>query len=170
MREIKFRAYVPELRKMVDVFAVNPMNRTVYLSHVHLFGTEGDDVLAKYGDAPDEVKLVQSTGVRDRNGVEIYEGDLIRHYAVKAEIGSVHFGKYVTGNESNEDILGWIVHFPMNAEALDPQRDWEVIRNRHDNSELLEVTLWPQPKPSALQSNSPTTTATTTLHSSEPWI
>ncbi|BBE45485.1 MULTISPECIES: YopX family protein [Rhodococcus] len=87
-----------------------------------------------------DFKFDRFTGQKDKNGVEIYEGDLIRHYAVKAEIGSVHFGKYVTGNESNEDILGWIVHFPMNAEALDPQLDWEVTGNIHENPELLEVT------------------------------
>ncbi|SNT46510.1 hypothetical protein [Rhodococcoides kyotonense] len=86
--QIKFKAYVPELNKTVDVFALNPMNQTVYLSHPQLFGKPGDDVLMSYSETLNEldqsrVKGRCFTGQKDEHDIDIYS-DGILDFTMKA--------------------------------------------------------------------------------------
>lgn len=80
----------------------------------------------------------QSTGLTDKNGKEIFEGDIVKGYTDCGwENGKVVFGKYVTDNEQNEDIMGWCFSCKMRYHALDPQCSWEIIGNIYENPELL---------------------------------
>ena len=136
-----FRAFVPDLAKMVDVFAVNPMNQTVYLSHVQLFGTEGDDVLMKYGHEPEQVKLMQGTGLNDKNGTAIFEGDVVRlkfrdgHDAYSFELGVIRWHEYSSAfkwfavdEDPSDGNNYWLTH---------ADSDWrEIVGNIHDRLKL----------------------------------
>lgn len=134
MREIKFRAWIGEswvysesISKDNDVWRI--------LNH------EDDNWWAC-------LEPQQYTGLKDKNGKEIYEGDIIRKkfkdraigefYAV----GEVVFGKWFAGFtvpynyhgynklerlSSNDDRDGWVV----------ANRDMEVIGNIYENPELL---------------------------------
>lgn len=145
MREIKFRAWEPDTKKMVDVFGVNPMVQKVYLSHQQLFGTAGDDLLLSY--SPDEeysyVRLMQYTGLKDRNGVEIYEGDIIK---AKRDDGLYDIGEVVHGSKG-----AFCLHLPKVATGIKTpllnyihgmmfaEHDFKVIGNIYENPELLEA-------------------------------
>jgi len=87
---------------------------------------------------------MQSTGLTDRNGVEIFEGDIVKGYtACGWEKGDVVFGKYVTDNKANEDIMAWCFSCKARYHALDPQCDWEVIGNLWQNPELISDSVNP---------------------------
>lgn len=140
-RAIAFRTYVPELRKMVDVFAVNPMNQTVYLSHIQLFGTEGDDVLMKFGDEPDQVKLMHNTGLCDRNGVQIYDGDILTVNLTPANKRKPVTCRYRVewGNRAARFFFRAV---RRDVGTISPSRamvSGRVIGNIYENPELLEV-------------------------------
>ncbi len=109
---------------------------------------EGDD-LALIGDQYQGVyddkeenelyAIMQSTGLTDKNGTKIFEGDIVKGYTDCGwENGEVVFEKYVTDNEANEDILAWCFSCKKRFHALDPQSTWEVIGNIYQNPDLVQ--------------------------------
>lgn len=93
-----------------------------------------------------EVTFMQSTGVYDKHGVEIFEGDIIQQvhaydYAMLEietdflEPFEVKKGNYVQGKWVAEEVDGEnysVVRYVFG-------KDIKVIGNVHQNSELLEV-------------------------------
>ena len=70
MREIKFRVWLPKEKMMQDGdFHIGPTG--VYYG----WNPEEDE----YNDKKIEPILMQFTGLLDKNGKEIYSGDLLRH-------------------------------------------------------------------------------------------
>ncbi|EME8273796.1 hypothetical protein KUC01_001429 [Enterococcus faecium] len=84
----------------------------------------------------DDIELMQSTGLKDKNGVEIFEGDIVLADGVKK---IVTFGE----QEHEEDFgdliyyIGFNVYTKMGYSSVIPV-EYEVIGNIYENSELLE--------------------------------
>ena len=83
------------------------------------------------------LKLMQSTGVKDENGVEIFEGDVVLADGVK---------KIVTFREQEHEenfgdliyYIGFNVYTKMGYSLVIPV-EYEVIGNIYENPELLEA-------------------------------
>lgn len=109
MREIKFRVWIKEDKSMVNGNE-NMNNKISFLGGIHYIHTDRADGLmdqvfiGKGGNyrTPDEAILMQYTGLKDRLGQEIYEGDIIE-VVDKSTIRIVEFRKGCFGFETNKN-------------------------------------------------------------------
>lgn len=124
MREIKFRAWDLKTKTMHTVENINFCGReTVTVQYNPVKKTCLDSVL-----------LMQYTGAKDKNGVEIYEGDIIQHQS----------GKYGTDFEIKwSPILCGFTAMQIESGHPSPQLNqgtmsyFEVVGNIYENPELV---------------------------------
>lgn len=129
-REIKFRAWNKEKKIMVykNEDGSSCFWDGVDASSVELINCELNSEINR-----SEYEFMQYTGLKDKNGVEIYEGDIVKAYC---------HGEYVIGKIIYEH-CGFTINV-MNNEELEYGRIIiletfvEVIGNIYDNPELIE--------------------------------
>ncbi|MFF0831001.1 YopX family protein [Brevibacillus sp. NPDC003359] len=145
-REVKYQAWIIPTREMKVVTSLR------FDENGKLYGITTPDTPVGGCIILKSVRLRQFTGLRDRNGKEIYEGDIIKGttylYAHELKNGKQfdYFGAVEWGSQADVGLC-WLVS--------DKQGSWElrqtvhrndidyctgeVIGNIYENPELLEV-------------------------------
>ena len=133
MRELKFRAISKDKEWVYGFFVVGEENAFIYAENKKYYTV-------------DESTVGQFTGLQDKNGVDIYEGDVLR-FKDKLEW---YWSPFLSANEINEILNNHekypyeqrLVELPESYEWLlssEIQSFWAVIGNIHENQELLET-------------------------------
>ena len=122
MREIKFRAWDKENEKMMKVSSLHLENKEISVKEngtFHLFRMQD---------------LMQYTGVKDKNGKEIYEGDIVVLNNIENDNMCI-----VRYENSRYRLEGWSLREDLsNVE----DRFLEVVGNIYENKNLLEENNW----------------------------
>lgn len=119
----KFRVWLKEEKRMTDVHEMSFIDGEVYLI---------SDVTGFY--AYEEFKLMQSTGNKDKNGREIFEGDVLK--TSDGELAKVVWNKELACWEA--EFLSEIVDLSEVADVKSNRSDCEIVGNIYENPEFLE--------------------------------
>ncbi|EHR4558410.1 hypothetical protein SQ3_02018 [Enterococcus faecalis EnGen0212] len=138
----KFRAWLKEELEMQDVLAFDTRGHS-------FLGIEGTNVRVEgwcdYFEVDKQAVIMQSTGLKDLKGVEIFESDLVKVIDGESEEDSYIS---VVKNYSNEGYPAFDIEYPPNyhydrnvlsAIMCNGFETIEVTGNVYDNPELLEV-------------------------------
>ena len=141
MRDIKFRAWDKTNNRMrlnlaEDGFFISPNNGNIVTP---------DNYSLYFGD---RLILLQYTGILDKNGNEIYEGDIIeKRYDtpfVKERLskarGVVEYGTFSLLEELGEvkrSVTGWFIEFEDKSGKIPVTNEFEVIGNVYENSDKI---------------------------------
>ena len=126
----KFRIYVPREKRIADVRYINCEDGyAVYICK--------NDTTSTHNAFIEDDNLMMSSGKKDKNGKEIFEGDIIKGTIVSqwAKHEIICVVKYVNCKFVSVDGGKW-EHSLMFAKNI------EVIGNIYDNPEILEEARW----------------------------
>lgn len=139
MRELKFRVWIKDEERYYDEsgkesFLIVPNGIVLYISEEY---EEDGEWFTDKTNATDDVVVEQYTGLKDKNGKEIYEGDIVKQTWFNGDDGDIAIIGVVGFNEeASFGIVQTIQRTYEQYSGFYSQR--EVIGNIHENPELLK--------------------------------
>lgn len=136
----KFRAWHKELKMMLDVTALNFKQKLLFYDR-EIFEIVSGEYIGTSGEVEsfDKFVIMQSTGLFDKNGVEIFEGDMVDAYDYYENLGrkykTTRFTGVITYEENSfylKDGEGFFNNRWVNAEEI------EIIGNVWEDGDLID--------------------------------
>ena len=132
MREIKFRVF-----NELGLVAGN-----VKLENAHYYVFDGDNITEQGANI-----FVQYTGLKDKNGREIYEGDIVQFKHEQSDVWEVsevvYFGdgewQYPAFDLNAGNLKSHFEAHVLQTIVCSGEYDYKVVGNIYENPELLEV-------------------------------
>lgn len=127
MKIPKFRAWVKAEKRMIKVCEIG-----YAADKIHFIRDENYSFYLV-----DEIELMQSTGLKDKNGKEVYENDIIKDS--EDFIAQVVYNEEYVGFGLNYNTANLIDSFDVTFEELknEYQNTFEIIGNIYENKDLL---------------------------------
>lgn len=135
MNNLKFRAYIKPIQKIVDVLEIDFKNKTALLdiatNKVYSeFSFWRKEIILHFS----KIEIMQSTGLFDKNGTEIFEGNIVQYldgeYSFVGVVENSVFGIYAKNKYDN-------YRFEDFADENTKEADIVVIGNIYENKGLL---------------------------------
>ncbi len=142
MREIKLQGWVEEYRLMGRIHAINFDENEIQIEF------DVDEKPFYTGEFKD-VKIRQYTGLKDKNGKEIYEGDIVRKdNSMGDTVGTIIFDSDIAGfalerpkkyyeQTSSVFSLSKKENYDDGRVCFDCENGFEIIGNIYENPELI---------------------------------
>jgi len=129
MKEKKFRAWDKELKEWLDPSGfMLTGNGELYVDDSREWVKPSER---------DRIELMQFTGILDKNGKEIFEGDILKEYWEPCGDDAVVCGEYI-GEVFYEDAGYWTRSKNHHHAITETCDSYEVIGNIYENPDLLK--------------------------------
>lgn len=143
-REIKFRAWDKLNKKIVTSglsINIDTTDRVIPISF-----SQGDLSYCRDNDVSSvpnihtDIEIMQFTGLTDRHGVEVYEGDIVRGRFIEKDVPDVMW-LTLSEQEKEQGFRLFTIETIFEPYQTPMPDDIEVIGNIYENPELLEAEL-----------------------------